>query len=93
MKALPNARGEERSDGRVRMMLLLVSSFLEIRVDALASLETHRVPLSEAHALVREPVYVRRPDCGMSHATKVTESHVVREEDKNVRCPDPRSFR
>ena len=38
---LPNARGEERSDGRVRTVLLLVSSFLAIRVGALASLETH----------------------------------------------------
>ena len=38
---LPNARGEERSDGRVRTMLLLVASVLAIRLGPLASLETH----------------------------------------------------
>ena len=37
---LPNARGEERSDGRVRTMLLLVSTLsLTIRFGALALLE------------------------------------------------------
>ena len=33
---LPNARGEERSDGRVRTMLLLVPSLLAIRVGSLS---------------------------------------------------------
>ena len=33
---LPNARGEERSDGRVRTMVLLVPSVLAIRVGSLS---------------------------------------------------------
>ena len=37
--SLPNARGEERSDGRVRTMLLLVRVPLRFGVAALASLE------------------------------------------------------
>ena len=62
---LPNARGEERSNGRVRTMLLLVASVLaiKIRLGPLASLETHTLETSRIHLILPQPSEQRKKDC------------------------------